>query len=620
MSDIDEKLRIYLTDQVRGRASGKALGLSNQIMLSVGDFYNQPALAENYRGKYGMTDVHQAGWDSGGFQFLMGKLRGVPMEALPCGIEVPIDASRTIDLYKRVGSKPQDLPIQLDLPPRYDLPPEHRVQLIERSVLYYYEMMAEIPETVPTIHGWTLEEIEHNLELVMDPDKASKIVSAGSNLPLHARNKSGPVGAGSYKGSRNNWTMGNLNPHDGKVAAGTFGQPARSAVDFANGMWGRQRKNRKPVGVGSYKALTHSTDYLVHTDNSANPFRDLLRNGRVATAWPGSLDLRPTTPLVDRVRSKRVAVGTYAAPPKSAVDHVHSNKKVVAVGTNAAIAGGNFVGDHVLSKRKTVATPIPGRVDAGIAQPDDQPQVAAPRKVATGSNVPLSVGPLGEKMVATGSQAASGIVGRKRAPYSIIVDRIAMVLNRLRDEYEVFMLGGASPHTQHQVFLAGARFTDTSAWRIKALLGEIYLPEHSSGHNAFGIGYSQKTRRMDQEAVEILKDCLADPRHPFSGMYWKEFMEIGHMLMPQWKRLAIKRNYPARPFVLRARHNAFVLKCREEEIANEYVCDPDRYFNYLKRRLKPRPILSKRLAGLWERLQRPYVQTDLRVYIKGRKK
>ena len=529
---------IFLTDQIQGRAARSAVNLSNQIMLTVANFYGKPAKADGYRDKYGMTKIHQAGWDSGGFQLLMGKkLKGVPMEPLPCGIQVPVNASKTIALYKRVGLEKKDLPIQLDFPPRYDQPPEHRRQLIERSVLYYYEMLAEIPDVVPTIHGWTLEEIEHNLELITDPDKASKIA------------------LGSYIGSRNNWTMGNMNPHNGKVAAGSFTAPpkGRSAVDYV-GPW----KRKKAVGVGSYKATVNSTNPILFTDNIANPFRDQLRKNRIATAVPGALDLREGTAFVDMVNSR-------------------------------------------------VATPVPGKVDIGTAFPSDQPQIAAPRKVAMGTF------------------QATTTRGKKRAPYSVVINRIAMVMNRLRDDFEVFMLGGASPHMQHQVFLAGAQWTDTSAWRVKGMLGEIYLPEHSSGHNSFGIGYKQKARidgrlrgppRMDEEAVEILKDCLADPRHPYSGMHWKRFMEIGHLNMPQWRRKALKHNYEEVPFILRAKHNAFVLKCREEEIANEYINDPDRYYRYIKKRLSPRKILSNRLTSLWDRLKRPYVQEKLTVYLK----
>jgi len=548
MTTTEEKIAIFLTDQARGRKAGRVADLSQEIMIAVTDFYKQPEAANGFREEYGMKDIHKAGWDSGGFQFLMGKLKGVPKMVLPCGIEVPIDASRTVDLYKRVGAKPTDLPIQLDLPPRFDLPPDSRRQLIEQSARYYWEMVQDMPFTVPTIHGWTLEEVQYNLELITDPEK---------------------LAMGTYIGTTNGWTMGNMNPHDGRVAAGTFSAPEKSAVDYVN-------NKRKKVGVGSYKALTNPRDYVLHTDNSANPRREELKRERVASSIPGSLDVREGKPFIDTVKS-----------------------------------------------RHKIATPVPGKVELGIELPENTPMSASPRKLlAVGTNAAEVTGPLGEKrrkLVASGTQAAAAIVGKKRVPYTVVIDRIAMVLNYLREDYDVFMLGGASPHMQHQVFLSGAKWTDTSAWRVKAVLGEIYLPDHSSGHSSFGIGYSQKAKRMDEEARDILIDCLEDPRHPFSGMHWKRFMEVGHMLMPQWKRKVLKHNYEARPFVLRAMHNAYVLKCREEEIANEYVNDPDRYYRYIKKRVKERPILSKRLTALWNRIKRPYVQEDLRVYMKGRK-
>lgn len=478
-------------------------------MVTVTDFYKQPHKADGFRENYGMTDIHTAGWDSGGFQYLMGKLKGVPLEVLhPELPPVPINARKTIDIYKRVGAKAHDLPIQLDLPPRYDIAPDLRKMLIERSVGYYYEMLPEIPNVVPTIHGWTLEEIEYNLELVEDPDK----LAAGSMTSL----------------SNSTWTMGNMNPHNGRVAAGTFTAPEKSAVDYVHS------RKKKDIAVGSYKSLDRSVNYVEHTDNVANAKRAELR-------------------------------------------------------------------------RMRIATPSPGKVDAGIGLPSNMPG----RKRAVGSNVATAVRN-----------------SKKRVSYKVILDRIAMVTNRLREDYDIFMLGGASPHMQHQLFLAGANWTDTSAWRIKATLGEIYLPEHSSGHNAWGIGYSQKARingklrgpeRMDQEGVTILKECLAEPRHPFSGMYWKDFMRLGHMLMPKFKREVLKRHYPTTPFILRGMHNAFVLKL-EEEIANEYVNDPDRYFKYLKKRLRPRKILYNRLRALHDRLKRPYVQQDLRIYAKERAK
>ena len=519
-----EKIRIFLTDQARGRRASRVMDLSNHIMLTVAEFYKNRAMANEFREGFGITSAHTMGWDSGGFQFLMGKLKGVPMETLPCGIEVPIDASSTIDLYKRVGVVKRDLPIQLDLPPRWDLSPEMRDQLIRKSASYYWEMLEEIPYVVPVIHGWTLEEIKLNLELVEDPDSMTAV---GSNIPLWARNKSG-VAAGSNAGSRNNWTMGNMNPHNGRVAAGAFTSPDKSAVDYVG-------PHKKKVAVGTFKGLT-VPDYL-----------------------------------------------KYA----------------------------------ISSKARVVATPTPTRVEAAMAEP----HYASPRraKVAAGTFQALQTGSISEKKaIATGTQAAGMVVGKKRASYKVIIDRIALVLNYLRDSYDVFMLGGASPHMQHQIFLAGAKWTDTSAWRIKAVLGEIYLPDHSSGHSSFGIGYSQKAKRMDQEAAEILKDCLYDPTHPFSGLHWKEFMRCGHLLMPRWKKEVLKRNYPAKPFNLRALHNAWVLKCKEETRAREFEADPDGYYRYLRKRLKDRPILSKRLKSLYERIKHPYVQSKLGIYLKPR--
>ncbi len=528
--DLDEKVRIFLTDQAKGRSAGKVHDISRQVMVTVAGFYKKPYEADGFRKNYGLTKKHTAGWDSGGFQYLMNKLKGMPLEVLhPDVPPVPINARTTIDVYKRVGAQPQDLPIQLDLPPRHDVAPAVRRMLIERSVGYFYEMLPEIPGVVPTIHGWTLEEIEYNLELVEDPDK----LASGSMVPLGTT-----------------WTMGNMNPHNGRVAAGTFTAPEKSAVDYVNS---------RRVAVGSYKPLDGSVNHIQHTDNIANANRKELRRKRkrVASPTPGTLDIRGGQPFVNRV---------------------HPN-------------------------RKRVASAIPGKVDAGISLPGSMPS-----RKKVGTFQALQVGPLG-----------TTVRNKKRVSYKVIIDRISMVMNRLREDYDVFMLGGASPHMQHQIFLSGAKWTDTSAWRIKAMLGEIYLPDHSSGHSAFGVGYSQKAKRMDEEALVILKGVLDDPRHPFTGMYWKDFMRLAHMLMPKFKREVLKRGYPATPFILRGLHNAFMLKL-EEETANEYVNDPDRYYGYLKRRLAPRKILSNRLTSLWNRLKHPYVQQDLRVYAKDRTK
>ena len=49
----DEKIAIYLTDQARGRKAGRVADLSQEIMVSVTDFYKQPRAANGFREEYG---------------------------------------------------------------------------------------------------------------------------------------------------------------------------------------------------------------------------------------------------------------------------------------------------------------------------------------------------------------------------------------------------------------------------------------------------------------------------------------------------------------------------------------------------------------------------------------
>lgn len=526
-----DKIQVFLTDQASSRAgSGNVIKLSNEIMISVGDFYKNPTKAEGFRTNYGMKKKHKAGWDSGGFQFLMGKLKVADSVILPCGIEVPATAQETINLYKRIGIHKTDYPIQLDLPPRYDQTPEVRKQLIDTSVAYYYEMASEIPGVIPTVHGWTLEEMERNLELITDPDKAR-------------------VAMGSYAAmTRGTWTMGNLNPHNGK-----------------------------DVGVGSMKSFHNSFDYVPYTDNHSNKDRDKLAVGSfkalgnnyykdaVASPIPGRVDLGIDVPFIDKVKSR-------------------------------------------------VAAAVPGKVDAGIQDRSNTPMVAAPKKkIALGSFVSSTTGPLGEKLETTKKKAKV-----PRVSFNVIMDRIASALNFLKKDYDVFMLGGASPHMVHQIFMAGASWTDTSAWRIKGLMGEIYLWDHSSGHNSFHIGYStsDKKNSIDVEGVDILKEYLKDPTHPLNGMTAHRFLKIGYMGMKQWRKTWKKEEWEIRPGPLRMLHNAWVLKQVVEPVAKDFASAPDKYHKYLQKCLAPRPILSKRLDYLYNKLKYPYVQTDLEVYLK----
>lgn len=573
-----EKIKIFLTDQTKDRRANVST-MSKEVMLAVNEFYPRPDNADNFRKEYGLTSKHVTGWDSGGFQFLMGKLKGIPVELLPCGIEVPVNAQPTLDLYRRVGVTKSDLPIQLDLPPRYDLPPDHKRELIERSAAYYWEMVEEMPWIVPVVHGWKLEEILYSLELVEDPDKLSQMSIVGKIREL---------AVGTNAGAKTDWQMGKLNPnrkrYDDDIAAGVFAAPGKgsSAVDHCHPTRPRH------VAVGSFKAETGSVNYLPYTDNQAN------RNRVLSTPVPTVID------------------AGIVHPDKSAVVSCakRSKKRIIASPTPGGLdtrGGKPIVNKFTSNKRKRiVATPTPGMVDAGMQKPDDMPMVAAPRRIAVGSFAATTMSNMPRQKRKK----------RKQVPYMVIINRIAMVLNLLREDYRVFMLGGASPHMQHMLFMSGAEWTDTSAWRIKGMMAEIYLPEHSSGENAFKIGHSKKKPQMDDEAVEILREVLSHPEHPYSGMSAKRFLAIGHMYMSEWYDTWPTEKWEARPDKVRMDHNAFILKFYEEQIARDFATDPVRYHKYLMKRYGQRKYIPGRIDALWKKLKRPYVQTEMNIFCK----
>lgn len=125
---------IYLTDQVFGHPDIK--NLSNEIMFSIKDFYAAPQRANGYRKIF--TDQHRLAEDSGGFQFLMGRL---PLEKC--------DPMRTVDIYQRIGVTRKDFPIQLDLPLQYGLTKQERLFYITKSAEFYHQMVEKIDWTVP---------------------------------------------------------------------------------------------------------------------------------------------------------------------------------------------------------------------------------------------------------------------------------------------------------------------------------------------------------------------------------------------------------------------------------------------------------------------------------------
>lgn len=527
---------IYLTDQVHGRPD--VTEVSHEIMRSIFDFYKKPQKARNYR-QIHFRDYHRPAWDSGGFQFLMGKLSLEQCNPL-----------RTVEIYKSIGIQKHDFPLQLDLPPKYGLEEEETLALLKQSAEFYHIMVAEIPEVIGVVHGWTEEQLRQSLEWIEDPDK----LAVATNIPTHARtkgkmtrgagtnlsgsggsqyvlshitsNKTCVLGAGSFQGTtrEKDWTMGHLNPHSSVL---------------------------ERVGVGAYnQSGMFVCDFIANT--------------------PSRME-------------KKVAAGTMADSPV-VVDHVKS--RPIAAGANQQ--SGMFVLDYAGNlKRKVVAAP--------------------------GGDVSTYVmGHIGKK--SPESQKPRGIPKKHRAPQKVVLERLATVLNMLRDR-DLFILGGASPHFQHILFCAGAKYTDTSSWRLKAYMASIYLPEVG----ARSIGYKETDKRLREKEKRLLRECLRDPSHPFSGMSAHNFLMLGHMNVKGYYDTVEKKEWPAKPFDLRALHNAWVLKVREERRANEFGNDPDRYYRYLKnRRFKGHPQLAKRLGVIWKRMTQPYVSDDVAVYLKGR--
>ncbi|RLI73696.1 hypothetical protein DRP04_15475, partial [Archaeoglobales archaeon] len=114
----------------------------NELLFSVVPFYRYTN-GEGFRNKFGSN--HRLVYDSGGFQFLVGKLKNP-------------DPLKTVAIYKKMGYTDKDILIQLDLPPVYHQSHEERCRLIRKSAKFYHIMSKHVP-VIPVIHGWTLEEL-----------------------------------------------------------------------------------------------------------------------------------------------------------------------------------------------------------------------------------------------------------------------------------------------------------------------------------------------------------------------------------------------------------------------------------------------------------------------------
>ena len=551
----EEKCRIYLTDQLEGRPNIKTM--SREIMLAITNFYNSPKRAEGYRKKI-FTDWHKPAWDSGGFQFLMGKLSNP-------------DPMRTVEIYKKVGVKPCDLPIQLDLPPRYDLPKEERLALIYKSAEFYWRMVEHIPYVIGVVHGWTRQELSTHLELLDDPDR----MASGSNLAFAMRNKVGKftLGSGAFLQS-GRYVLDEAGNLKKPMGSGSFLNMGGYANDFVVG-------SRKPLGAGTNLSLNKE-----HILSNVTSDKDCISAGTYHA-------------------SHIVGVGIFSPmlyPWSMGNLNPHSDVRD-RIASAAFLQSGQWVADSLANtpsrkarkSNKVVATPLPSQADLGH------------------KNTILTNGAMVRKKSNTPSGAVKKEEKKTRVPLDVIINRLATVLNMLRDR-ELFMLGGASPHMQHMIFLGGARYSDTSAWRLKSYFGEVYLPEIG----ARSIGYTETSKWLKESEKSILRECLRDSTHPFEGMPVDRFLRIGHMNITEWRETWPENQWEVKPFPLRALHNAWVLKMREEVIANEYANDPDRYYKYLlNKRFKGRSQLTKRLEMLWSRLEKPWVQTEMGVFLKG---
>lgn len=195
--------------------------------------------------------------------------------------------------------------------------------------------------------------------------------------------------------------------------------------------------------------------------------------------------------------------------------------------------------------------------------------------------------------IALGSYIAKSVLKEKikSVPRRAVFERLVVAMNLLRDR-EVFMLGGSNANTLHIMFLLGARYSDGAAWRLATKLYCIMIPELGR----FSIGVKAISKRLNDQALKTLKEYHSES--PFSFLSFNDF-------------IVQLRN----DFITRALWNAWVLKV-EEQIANEYACDPDRYYEYLRERWANNSYWRTILNFVWKRMKHPYIQPKLDIFLK----
>jgi len=202
-----------------------------------------------------------------------------------------------------------------------------------------------------------------------------------------------------------------------------------------------------------------------------------------------------------------------------------------------------------------------------------------------------------------GVAIASGTAEEKQlhVPVKRVYTRLGLLLKLLKD-YDLFVLGAGSVNMCHLVWSHGAKLTDGSSWRFQAAHWQLMMPETT----CLGFGTRRQTgRKIREEDYVNLEEIKEMPLYPLQSLSLAELLELF-------------KAGGTEGFRARASHNAFVMLI-EEQIANEYACDPDKYYKYLLRRWRKSPYWLKRLEIVRNEVKRNYVQSTLDLYLKGGK-
>lgn len=269
----------------------------------------------------------------------------------------------------------------------------------------------------------------------------------------------------------------------------------------------------------------------------------------------------------------KIALGTYIPVTKPYA------MKTIGLGSYAARA---------VLPEKTVATP------SCLAESKTFFKTLGNKLIGLGSyaNTKNSIA-WSRKTIATPSGNAEKVL--QRVPKKVVYERLTLAFNLLRD-YEVFCLGGSGPNTAHLIFYLGAKYIDGSSWRLAALLWRIYVPELGE----FSVGKKKIAKRLNDRAIAKIREYYYES--PLRDISFNHFIA------------KIKQN-GTEAFVLRALWNAYVMKV-EEEIANNFACDPDRYYKYLSKRWSNSPW-RRVLDFVTRRLKQHYVQYRLTLFLKN---